>query len=144
MTSPEIILTKIIFGDRLMATLNTVTTGNIFDVLKMKLPNGSAVDSVVNALAERDDFSRFVPAFPANNGLSHHGVRTVTLPTGYIVDVGGSWKPSKSVHEPFVEGLMTTRSSYEAPRDTFTQEKKEVGQKLLQANRTAHAMGLNQ
>lgn len=127
-----------------MATLNTVTTGNIFDVLKMKLPNGSAVDSVVNALALRDDFSRFVPAFPANNGLSHHGVRTITLPTGYIVDVGGSWKPSKALHEPFVEGLMTTRSSYEAPRDTFTQEKKEVGEKLLQANRTAHAMGLNQ
>ncbi len=127
-----------------MATLNSVTTGNIFDVLKMKLPNGSAVDSVVNALAERDDFSRFVPAFPANNGLTHHGVRTITLPTGYIVNVGGSWKPSKSIHEPFVEGLMTVRSSYEAPRDTFTQEKKEVGQKLLQANRTAHVMGLNQ
>lgn len=127
-----------------MATLNTTTTGNIFDVLKMKLPNGSAVDSVVNALARQDDFSRFVPAFPANNGLSHHGVRTITLPTGYIVDVGGSWLPSKAIHEPFVEGLMTVRSSYEAPRDTFTQEKQEVGQKLLQANRTAHVMGLNQ
>ncbi len=127
-----------------MATLSTVTTGNIFDVLKMKLPNGSAVDSVVNALAEQDDFSRFVPAFPANNGLTHRGVRTITLPTGYIVNVGGSWKPSKAIHEPFVEGLMTTRSSYEAPRDTFTQEKKEVGQALLRANRNSHVMGLNQ
>lgn len=127
-----------------MATLSHVTTGNIFDVLKMKLPNGSAVDSVVNALAEQDDFTRFTPAFPANNGLTHHGVRTITLPTGYLVDVGGSWKSSKALHEPFVEGLMTVRSTYEAPRDTFTQEKQEVGEKLLQANRTAHVMGLNQ
>ncbi len=127
-----------------MTTLASLTTGNIFDVLKMKLPNGSAVDLVVNALAKRDDFTRFVPAFPANNGLSHHGVRTITLPTGYIVDVGGSWKPSKALHEPFVEALMTVRAAYEAPRDTFTQEKQEVGEKLLAANRTAHVMGLNQ
>ena len=127
-----------------MATLSTATIGNIFDVLKFKLPNGSAVDSVVNAMAERDDFSRFVPAFPANNGLTHNGLRTITLPTGYVVDVGGSWKASKTIHEPFVEGLMTVRSAYEAPTDTFQQEKKEVGMKLLRANRTAHVMGLNQ
>ncbi len=127
-----------------MSTLNTTTTGNIFDVLKMKLPNGSAVDSVVNALAEHDDFSRFVPAFPANNGLTHHGVRTIALPTGFIVNVGGSWKSSKASHEPFVEGLMTVRSTYEAPTDTFTQEKQEVGEALLRANRTSHVMSLNQ
>ena len=127
-----------------MATLNTTTTGNIFDVLKMKLPNGSAVDFVVNALAEQDDFSRFVPAFPANNGMTSHGVRTIQLPSGFIVDVGGSWKSSKAIHEPFVEGLMTVRSTYEAPVDTFTQEKQEVGEALLRANRTAHVMSLNQ
>lgn len=127
-----------------MATLNTTTIGNIFDVLKFKLPNGSAVDSVVNALAEQDDFSRFVPAFPANNGLTSHGVRTIQLPSGFIVDVGGSWKSSKAIHEPFVETLMSVRSTYEAPTDTFTQEKQEVGEALLRANRTAHVMSLNQ
>ena len=46
-----------------MGTRSLATTGNIFDVLKMKLPNGSAIDNVLNALAERDDFMSFVPAF---------------------------------------------------------------------------------
>ena len=127
-----------------MATLNSTTIGNIFDLLKLKLPDGSAVDMIVNAMSENDDFSRFTPAFPANAGLTHQGVRTIQLPTGYVVNVGGSWKSSKALHEPFTEALMHVKSSYEARRDTFQQEKKEVGEKLLKANRMAHAMGLNQ
>ncbi len=127
-----------------MATFNGVTTGNIFDVLKMKLPNGSPVDSIVNSLAERDDFSSFMPAFPANNGLTHHGLRTVTLPTGYLVDIGGSWKASKSQREPVVEALMTIRSTYQAPVDTFTTERPDVGKQLLRAEKIGHVMMLNQ
>jgi len=127
-----------------MATLSHVTIGNIFDLLKFKLPSGAALNTVVNALAERDDFSRFLPAFPANQGLTHHGLRTITLPTGYLVDIGGSWKASKAVHEPFVEALMTVRSAYKAPTDTFTNEKPEVGKALLKANKIAHVMSINQ
>ncbi len=127
-----------------MATLTATTVGNIYDVLKLKLPNGSAVDSIVNALSERDDFSKFLPVLPANNGLTHHMLRQITLPTGYLVDVGGSWKTSKSEREPVVEGLMTIKSSYQAPIDTFMQEKPEVGKKLLKAEKIAHVMMLNQ
>lgn len=127
-----------------MATNTLATQGNIFDVLKMRFPNGSPVDSVVNALAERDDFSRLVPAFPANNGLTHHGLRTISLPTGYLVTYGGSWKSSKSQREPFVETLATIRSTYQAPRDTFQAMEKAVGQALLKAERSDHIMMLNQ
>jgi len=127
-----------------MATLSHATTGNIFDVLKMKLPDGSPVDSIVHALAQRDDFSRLTPAFPANNGLTHHGLRTISLPTGYLVDVGGSWKASKSEREPVVEALCTIRSTYQAPTDTFTTEKPEIGKQLLKAEKIGHVMMLNQ
>ncbi len=127
-----------------MATLTATIIGNIFDVLKLKLPDGSAISSIVNSLAERDDFMAFTPAFPANNGLTHHALRTVTLPTGYLVDIGGSWKASKSEREPFVEALLTIKSTYQAPTDTFTTEKPEVGQKLMQAEKIDHVMMLNQ
>ncbi len=127
-----------------MATLSSVSIGNIFDLIKFKLPNGDPINTVLNALAERDDFSRFLPAFPANDGLTHHGLRTITLPTGNLVDVGGSWKASKAIHEPVVEALMTIRSAYKAPTDTFTQERPEVGKALLRSEKIAHVMSINQ
>jgi hypothetical protein len=127
-----------------MATNTLVTIGNIYDVLKFKLPNGSAVDNVVNTLVEFDDFSKYVPAFPANNGLTHHGLRTIQLPTGYYVNVGGSWKSSKSEYEPFVEALATIRSTYQAPKDTFTTEKAEIGQARLRSEKSNHITMMNQ
>ena len=127
-----------------MATNTVSTHGNIYDVLKMKAPNGSAIDSVVNTLVEIDHFSADMPALPANGGLTHHGLRTIALPTGYLVDVGGSWKASKAQREPFVEGLCTVRSTYQAPKDTFTTEKPEIGQALLKAEKNGHVIMLNQ
>jgi hypothetical protein len=127
-----------------MATNTLVTIGNIYDALKFKLPNGSAIDNVINTLVEFDDFSKYVPAFPANNGLTHHGLRTIQLPTGYFVDIGGSWKSSKSEREPFVEGLATIRSTYQAPKDTFTTEKPEIGQQLLRSEKSNHVTMMNQ
>lgn len=127
-----------------MATLASNTIGNIFDVLKLKLPNGTPIDSILNALAERDDFAAFVPAFPANNSLTHHALRTINLPTGYLVDVGGSWKASKSEREPYVEALMTIKSTYQAPVDTFQTESPEVGKMLLRAEKIDHVMMINQ
>jgi hypothetical protein len=127
-----------------MATKSVITSGNLFDIIKVKLPDGSPIRAILNALAERDDFTAMVPAFPANQGLTHHDLRTVTLPTGYIVDIGGSWKSSKSEREPVVEALMTIRSSYEAPSDTFRTYSRDLGEKLLQAEKIAHVMMLNQ
>ena len=127
-----------------MATNSLVKIGNLFDVLKVKLPNGSPVETVVNTLSERDDFSAMVPAFPANNGTTQNMLRTVSLPTGYLVDVGGSWPVSKSEREPFVEGMCTIRSTYQAPEDTFMVEKPEVGKMLLKAEKSDHIMAINQ
>ncbi|MDD5328082.1 MAG: hypothetical protein PHY02_09780 [Phycisphaerae bacterium] len=127
-----------------MATNTVSNVGNIFDVLKFKLPNGSVIDSVVNTLVETDDFSKFMPSFPANGGLTHHGLRTVSLPTGYLVDVGGSWKTSKSQREPFVEGLCTIKSTYQAPKDTFTTDSEEAGKALLKAEKDGHVVMMNQ
>jgi hypothetical protein len=127
-----------------MATLSSLTTGSIFDLLKLKLPDGSPLRAIINALAERDDFSRLVPSYPANNNLTHHMLRTISLPTGYLVDVGGSWKSSKAEREPFVEALCTIKSAYQAPKDTFTTESPAVGKALLKAEKNAHAMAINQ
>jgi len=127
-----------------MATISTLTIGNIQDVLKFKAPDGKAMDSPVNTLVEIDHLSADLPALPANAGLTHHGLRTIQLPTGYLVDIGGSWKSSKSVHEPFVEGLMELRSSYEAPTDTFKNEPREVGEAMLQAEVDGHWHALSQ
>lgn len=127
-----------------MATQSLASAGNILDVLKFKAPDGSAVDRVVNTMVEIDHFSKDMPALPANAGLTHHGLRLIQLPTGYLVDVGGSWKESKAEFEPFIEGLCTIRSTYTAPTDTYEQEAEAIGRSQLQANLDAHVMAINQ
>jgi len=127
-----------------MATLSTVSVGNVFDLIKLKLPDGSTLGSILNALAERDDFTNLIPAFPANQGLTHHDLRTIALPSGDLVDVGGSWGTSKAEREAVVEALFTIRSAYKAPRDTFTTYDQETGERLLSAEQNAHVMALNQ
>ncbi len=127
-----------------MATKDISTMGNIYDVLKMKAPNGSPIDSVVNTLIETDDWSLRTPARPANGGLTNHGLRTTGLPTSYVVDIGGSWKESKSQREPFTDGLVTLRSTYQAPKDTFTSEEPAVGQALLAEEKKNHVIAMNQ
>jgi hypothetical protein len=127
-----------------MATNDTTVIGNFLDVLKFKAPDGSAVDRPVNTLMEIDHFSKDMPALPANAGLTHHGLRTIQLPTGYLVDVGGSWKVSKAKFEPYVEGLCTIRSTYKAPTDTYEMEAEDVGRMQLQSNLDAHFMAMNQ
>jgi hypothetical protein len=127
-----------------MAANNLSRVGNIYDVLKFKAPDGSPIDRVVNTMVEIDHFTADMPALPANNGLTQHGLRLVQLPTGYIVDVGGSWRESKAEFEPYVEGLMTIRSTYTAPLDTYEQESEAIGRQQLQANLDAHIMAINQ
>ena len=127
-----------------MATNDTTVVGNFLDLLKFRLPNGSPVDRVVNTLVEIDHFTKDMPLLPANQGLTHHMLRQTSLPTGYLVYVGGSWKSSKAQYEPAVEGLCTIRSSYEAPSDTYEQMEEAVGRMQFQAQLDAHIMALNQ
>ncbi len=127
-----------------MATQAISTAGNLFDLQKMKAPNGSPIDGVVNTLIETDDWTKRTPIAPANGGLTHHGLRTTGLPTSYIVDVGGSWKESKSAREPFTDGLVCLRSTYQAPKDTFQNEDAAVGQALLAEEKRNHVVAMNQ
>lgn len=127
-----------------MSTNDITAIGNIFDVSQMILPNNQVVQSILNSLVERDPFSRLLPAEPANNGLTHHGLRTIALPTGYLVDIGGSWKGSKSSREPYTEALMQIRGTYQSPADSFTTMKPEAGQKLLDVENAGFVHSLNQ
>jgi hypothetical protein len=127
-----------------MATHDARTVGNLHDVLQFIAPDGSPMDRPVNTLVEIDHFSKDMPALPANAGLTHHIMRAIQLPTGYLVDVGGSWKDSKAKFERVIEGLCTIRSSYNAPLDTYEQESEEIGRVQLQSQLDAHMATINQ
>lgn len=127
-----------------MPTNNTTVIGNMFDVLKFETKDGSPIRSVGATMAERDDFTRLVPAYPASSGRFHEGLRQVALPTGYLVDVGGSWKASKAEFEPITESLCTIKSTYQCPKDVYQNCSKEVGMAKYKANRSSHIMSLLQ
>ena len=127
-----------------MATNDLTIFGNSFDALKFALPNGSVVEFVAATLAEEDDFTRLVPSYPANNGITHHGLRQVSLPTGYLVNIGGSWKASKAEFEPITESVFEVHSTYEIPKTVLKNMSKQQAMALLTANKAAHIMALNQ
>lgn len=127
-----------------MATNTTTVVGNLMDLAKFRLPDGSPIRRVINTLHEIDHWTQDMPQIGANQGLTHHILRTIKLPTGYLADVGGSWKSSKAEFEPAVAGLATIRSSYEAPADTYEYYEEAVGRMQLQAQLDAHIMALNQ
>ena len=126
-----------------MATHLLEGRGNLFDVQKLKAPNGGAV-SVTNTLVERNDLIADLPALPSNGGLFHKGARTTSLPGGTLVDVGGTWGASKSERTPFVEVLATVRSRYQSPKDVLQTEGKEVSQMLISAEKDDHVEGMGQ
>lgn len=129
-----------------MSTHDTTVIGSLLDVVKFKLPGdkNKAIQRVAATLAERSDFVRLVPTYPANGGLTHHSLRQISLPTGYLVDIGGSWKSSKAEFEPVTETMCTIRSAYECPRDVYQNCSKEQGMAKLRANKASHIMSLNQ
>jgi len=127
-----------------MGTNTIGVAGNIYDLLKIKAPDGSPIDFVVNTLMERDPFTAILPVIPSNGGLSHRGLRLTGLPTPYVVDIGGSWKESKSDREPFTEGLVTIRSAYQAPQDAFENESPAIRAALLEEERKAHIEAIDQ
>ncbi len=127
-----------------MPTNSSLTSGNLLDVHKFQAPDGSPISSIINTMTEIDHFTKDMPALPANAGLTDHGLRMIQLPTGYIVDIGGSWKESKAEFEAYTEGLVTIRSTYRAPTDTYETVSESVGRTQLQANLDAHVMMMNQ
>lgn len=127
-----------------MATLSVVTRGNIFDVQKFKNPSNGAILDVTNTLVEKNDILKDLPTVPANGGLTHSGLRTDALPSGSLVDVGGTWGLSKATRSPFTEAMATIRSTYQAPKDTFTTESPAAAQALLKAEKDDHLEGMSQ
>lgn len=126
-----------------MATFTTSTRMNLFDVQKLKAPNGSALD-VTNTLVETNDLIKDLPALPANGGLFSTGVRVTSLPTGSLVNIGGTWGASKSERTPFVETLATVRSRFQSPKDVLQTDGAEVSAALVQSEKENHIEGLGQ
>lgn len=127
-----------------MATNTAYTWGNVFDLLKFRHPDGSPVDQMAFALGERDDAAKLIPSYPTNEGITHHALRQVALPTGYLVTLGGSWKASKGRWEPVDEALAMIKSTYQAPKDHFKAYEESVGKALLKAAKASHVMALGQ
>lgn len=126
-----------------MATFLLEGRGNLYDVQKLKAPDNSAV-MVTNTLTETNDLIKDLPALPSNGGLFHQGARVSSLPSGTLVDVGGTWGASKSERNPFVEALATIRSRYQAPKDVLQTEGKEVSQMLISEEKKDHIEGMGQ
>jgi hypothetical protein len=112
-------------------------------VQKLKAPDGGAVD-ITNTLVERNDLINDLPALPANGGLFHQGVRTSSLPSGTLVNIGGTWGSSKSERTPFVEALATVRSRFQSPKDVLQTEGPEVSRALVESEKDNHIEGLGQ
>jgi len=123
---------------------NTMTGNpNLFDVQKFKAPNGGVILSA-RVLDERNDLIADSPKLPSNGGLFHTGLMTAALPSGSLVNVGGSWGSSKSERTPFVETLATIRDSLEIKKDELQAEGKEVSQALLDDEDKNHIEGNGQ
>jgi len=126
-----------------MATHTTTGRQNLFDVVKLKAPGSGAV-SVSNTLVETNDLINDLPSIPSNGGLFHQGVRVAALPSGSLVNVGGTWAASKSERTPFVEVLATVRSRFQSPKDVLQTEGPEVSQLLVSEEKKDHVEGMGQ
>jgi len=127
-----------------MAENDVTTMGNMFDMIKFKLSDNKAIQSIAATMAERDDWIRYTPSLPANMGVTHKILRQISLPTGYVVDAGGSWKESKAEFEPSVEGMFTIKSTYRSNPDYFENMSPEQAKVQLRAQKASHIMALVQ
>lgn len=127
-----------------MATVHLGSRANLFDLQKLKAPGNKGVLEITNTLVETLDLMKDLVSFPSNGGLFHKGMRISSLPSGSLVNVGGTWGSSKSERTPFVEALATIRDSWECPVDVLQTEGKEVSQALIKDERANHIEGNGQ
>lgn len=126
-----------------MATKTLANRQNLYDVQKLKAPNGGAVE-ITNTLVERNDLIFDLPALPSNGGLFHQGARTSSLPVATLTNIGGTWGSTKSERTPFVEALATIRARFQSPKDVLQSEGPEVSQMLVTEEKNDHIEGLGQ
>lgn len=127
-----------------MAENDITTMGNMFDMIKFRLPGNKAIQSIAATMAERDDWIKYTPSLAGNMGVSHQILRQISLPTGYLVDAGGSWKESKAEFEPDVLGMFTIKSTYRTNPDYFKNMAPNVAAVQLRAQKASHIMSLVQ
>jgi len=127
-----------------MSTLHLGSRANLYDVLKFKAPGAKGALEVANTLVEQNDLMKDLQSLPSNGGLFHQGLRVSTLPSGSLVNVGGTWGSSKSERTTFLEALATIRDSWECPVDVLQTEGKEVSQALVRDERANHIEGNGQ
>ena len=127
-----------------MANNTLSSRGNLFDVLKFKRPDAKGAISVANTLIETLHFIQDMPSVPANGNTWHQGLRVQSLPSGSMVDIGGTWGASKTERTPFVECLATIRDSYESPLDVLKTEGPEISKALVADEKINHIEGNGQ
>ena len=126
-----------------MATKTLANRQNLYDVQKLKAPDGGAVE-ITNTLVERNDLLMDLPALPSNGGLFHQGARTQALPGATLTNIGGTWGSTKAERTPFVEALATIRSRFQSPKDVLQSEGPEVSQLLVNEEKDDHIESMGQ
>ncbi len=126
-----------------MGTNTLANRQNLYDVQKLKAPNGGAVE-ITNTLVERNDLLFDLPALPSNGGLFHVGARTQALPGSTLTNIGGTWGSTKSERTPFVEALATIRARFQSPVDVLQSEGPEVSQMLVSEEKDDHIESIGQ
>jgi hypothetical protein len=122
-----------------MATLTYGNRQNLFYILSAKTSGGEPLN-MANNLAERLDMIRFIPTYPANQGMTHKYWQWTSLPSGERVQVGGYWGSDMAQGRADIEGMFSVKSSYEPHRDVLKYESSES----IDAHIRAHEEGIGQ
>lgn len=126
-----------------MSTLTFGNRLNVFNIHAARTDRGETLNMAQN-LAERNDLLRDLASYPANQGLTHKGIRWTTLPSGQRVEIGGTWGNEMGHYVPFVEGMFSVKSSFETPRDVLKDDDPETAAAVLDGHIKAFEEGLTQ
>ena len=127
-----------------MATKTLSSRANLYDVLKFKRPDAKGALAAANTMIEQNDLLRDLASVAANGGIFHQGLRVNSLPSGSLVEVGGTWGSTKTERTPYVEMLATIRDSWESPIDVLKTEGREISMALVEDEKVNHIEGNTQ
>ncbi len=127
-----------------MATNTLSGRANTFDIQKFKSPDGKGALTAINTLTERNDLFKDLESYPSNGGIFHQGLRLSSLPSGSLVNIGGTWGASKGERTPFVETMAIYRDSMEIRKDELENMGAEYGAAYILAEQADHLEGGSQ
>lgn len=108
-----------------MATKTFGNRQNLFYILSSKTDKGEPLNMAQN-LAERLDMIRYIPTYPANQGLTHKYWQWTSLPSGQRVQIGGTWGTEMAQGRADIEGMFSVKSSYEPRTDVLKYDSPEA------------------